>query len=120
MAVMPTLAWEPGDPLNPHHRHPFIRLDNILNPDTATCTPYHDHHQPRHLPHVIVGARGVDLHRRWYVYIDLLRGTAVEVLSSETTARRLPEADLYFCLDVMAVFDNAEDSECVSLPCFRP
>ena len=45
------------------------------------------------------------------MYIDLLRGTAVEVSSLETTARRLPEADLYFWLGVMAVFDNAEDSE---------
>ena len=44
-------------------------------------------------------------------YVDLLRGTVVEVLSFETTARRLPEADLCFWLDVMAVFDNAEDSE---------
>ena len=45
------------------------------------------------------------------MYIDLLRGTVVEVSSFETTARRLQEADLYFWLDVMAVFDDAEDSE---------
>ena len=55
MAVMPTLAWGPGGPLTPYHLNPFIRLDNILTPDAAT--PYHGHYQPRHLPHVIVGAR---------------------------------------------------------------
>ena len=109
MAVMPTLAWEPGDPLTPYHLHSFIRLDHILTPDTAT--PYHDHCQPRHLPHVIVG--GVDLlrRRRWYMYVDLLRGTVVEVSSFETKTGPLPEAELYFWLDMMAVFDNAEDSE---------
>ena len=90
---MPTLAWEPGDPLTPHHRHSFIRLDNILTPDTAT--PYHGHYQPRHLPHVIAG---VDLHGQlqWYMYMDLLQGTVVVVSSFETTTRRFPEADLYF------------------------
>ena len=52
MAVMPTLAWEPGDTLTPYHLHSSIRLDHILNPETDT--PYHDHYQPRHLPHAIV------------------------------------------------------------------
>ena len=36
---MPTLAWEPGDPLTPYHLHSFIRLDHILTPDTATRPP---------------------------------------------------------------------------------
>ena len=100
MAVMPTLAWEPGDPLTPYHLHSSIRLDHILTPDTCTATPYHDvdHYQPRHLPHVIVG--GVDLPRRWYMYVDLLRGTVVEVARFETTAGPLPEGGLYFRLDV--------------------
>ena len=107
---MPTLAWEPGDPPTPYHLHSFVRLDRILTPDTAT--PYHDHYQPRHLPHVIVGGVRVamDLHRQWYMYMDLLRGTAVVVSSFETRTRRLPEADLYFRLGVMAVFNSAEDS----------
>ena len=104
---MPALAWKPGGPLTPHRLYSFIRLGHIPTPGTAT--PYHDRHQPRHLPHVIAG--GVDLLRRWYMYVDLLRGTVVEVSSFETTARRLPEAGLYFRLGVMAVFDSAEDSE---------
>ena len=41
------------------------------------------------------------------MYIDLLRGTVVEVPSLESTTRQLPEADLYFWLGVMVVFDNA-------------
>ena len=48
MAVMPTLAWEPGGPLTPHHPPPFIRLGDIRNPETDT--PHHGHYQPRHLP----------------------------------------------------------------------
>ena len=54
---------------------------------------------------------GMDLLRRWYVYVDLLRGTVVEVSSSKTTTGPLPEEDLYFWLGVMAVFDSAEDSD---------
>ena len=45
------------------------------------------------------------------MYVDLLRGTVVEVPGFESKARRLPEAELCFWLGVMAVFDNAEDLE---------
>ena len=90
MAVMPALAWEPGGPLAPRQLHSFIRLGNILAPGPAT--PHHDRHQPRHLPHVIVG--GVDLLRRWYMYVDLLRGTAVRVSGFETKTGPLPETEL--------------------------
>ena len=38
-------------------------------------------------------------------------GVEDEVSSFETTTGRLPEAGLYFWLDRIAVFDNAEDSE---------
>ena len=52
MAVMPTLAWGPGDPLTPYHLRSSIRLGNILTPGTAT--PHRGRDQPRHLPHVVV------------------------------------------------------------------
>ena len=45
------------------------------------------------------------------MYMDLLRGTVVQVLSFETKTGPLPETELWFWLDVMAAFDNAEDSE---------
>ena len=113
MAVMPTLAREPGGPLTPHHPHSFIRLGHILTPGTAT--PGHGHYQPRHPPHVIVGSVHVDLlrsrSRRWYMYVDLLRGTVVRVSCFEAKAGPLPEAGLWFWLGVMAVFDSAEDPE---------
>ena len=92
MAVMPTLACEPGGLLTPYHLHSFIRLDHILDLTPDTATPYHDHYQPRHLTHAIVG--GVHLLRRWYMYKDLLRGKAVEVSSFETTTGALPEEEL--------------------------
>ena len=78
MAVMPALAWEPGDPLTPYHLHSFIHIDHILTPDTATLC--HDHYQPRHLPHVIVGFdydHYGDFARPGYTYVDLLQDTAV-------------------------------------------
>ena len=70
----------------------------------------------RHLPHVAAG--GVDLHRQRPMCMDRLRGTAAVVSSFETTARRLPEADLYFWLDVMAVFDNADHTAIQDAPNF--
>ena len=82
---------------------------DILAPGTAT--PHHGHHQPGNLPHVIVGGVHVDLLRRWYMYVDLLRGTSVPVASFGANAGPLSEAGLWFWLGVMAVFDNAEDSE---------
>ena len=94
MAVMPTLAWEPVGPHTPRHLNSFIRLGHILTraPAADTATPYachdvdhrdHDHdHQPRHLPHVVVG--GVDVLRRRYTYVGLLQGTVVQVSSFET------------------------------------
>ena len=92
MAVMPTLAWEPGhgDPLSPCRLHSRIRLGDTQTPGTAA--PPHGRHQPRHLPHVIAG--GADMLRLRYMYVDLLRGIAVEVSSSETKAGPLPEAEL--------------------------
>ena len=49
-----------------------------------TATPCHDHHQPRHLPHV--AAAGVHLLGRRHTHVDLPQGTAAPVLSSETMA----------------------------------
>ena len=109
MPVMPTLAWEPGGPLTPCHLHSFIRLDHILTPGTAT--PFHGHYQPRHLPRVIVGGVAMDLLRRRYMYVDLLRGTAVRVSSFEAKAGPRPETALWFWLGVMAAFGNAEDRD---------
>ena len=73
---MPTLAWEPGDPLTSYHLHSSIRLDHILTPDTAT--PCHDHYQPGHLPHVIAGF-DYDHHGEFgrYTYVDLLQDKLV-------------------------------------------
>ena len=45
------------------------------------------------------------------MYMDLLRGTVVQVLSFETKTGPLPETELWFWLGVMAGVDNAEDSE---------
>ena len=44
------------------------------------------------------------------MYVDLLRVTAVEVSSFETTQGPLREEGLCLWLGVMAVFGNAEDS----------
>ena len=71
------------------------------------ATPCHDHYQPRHLPHAIVAAG--DFGR--YTIADLLQGTAVQVSSFETKTEPLPEAELWFWLDAMAAYENAEDSE---------
>ena len=90
MAVMPALAWGPGDPRTPYHLHSCIRLDHTLHPETGT--PYHYHYQPRHLPHVAVcfdyNHHG-DYER--YVYVDLHEETIFVFSSSKTEAYPLAE-----------------------------
>ena len=41
--------------------------------------------------------------------MDLPQGTVVQVSSAETKTGPLPETELWFWLNVMAAFDNAED-----------